>query len=141
MGEVTALNTFSPERQGLLAILDDGNSYNVTELCEQAGVSRKAYYDAIQDEAFVKQLFQTTSGKVYKSIPKIMDKVVQQAERGSFAHQKMLFEMMKIYQGTPTVAIQNNTQVNYNFSKEELLDEAYRLVAEDTGKTVEELKQ
>lgn len=138
MSEVTTLNTLSPERTRLLNILDDGNSYSVTELCEKAQVSRKAYYDAIQDEDFVKQLFRTTSGKVYKSIPKIMDKVVQQAERGSFAHQKMLFEMLKIYQGTPQVAIQQN--ITNNYSHQDLLEEAYRLVAEDKKISVEELR-
>lgn len=137
---MTNLPTLSDERKKLLAALDEGAYDSITDLCERAGVSRDLYYDAIKDEQFVATLFQTTSGKIYKSIPKIMDKVVLQAEKGSFAHQKMLFEMLKIYQGTPQVAIQQNTVNNYNYSKEELLEEAYKIVAEDKGITVEELK-
>lgn len=98
---MTKLTTISEERKRLLLALDEGSYSTITDLCEQAGVSRDMYYTAIKDEEFVSALFQTTSGKIYKSIPKIMDKVVQQAERGSFPHQKMLFEMMKIYQGVP----------------------------------------
>jgi len=132
------LATLTDERKKLLKALDEGTYESITELCQVAGVSRDLYYDAIKDEQFVAALFQTTSGKIYKSIPKIMDKVVQQAERGSFAHQKMLFEMLKIYQGTPQVAIQQNITNNYSHS--DLLDEAYKLVAEDKKITVEELR-
>lgn len=135
----TVSNKLTPERQRLLEKLDEGMYDSITDLCAAAKVDRGTYYDAIKDEGFVALLFQTTSGKIYKSIPKIMDKVVQQAEKGSFAHQKMLFEMMKIYQGQPTVAVQQNIQVN-NYSPADLLEEAYTLVAQDKGISVDELR-
>ena len=106
----TKLYKPTKERQRLLDVLDDGVSYSVTDLCIKAGVTRTVYYDAIKDDNFVATLFHTTSGKIYAAMPAIMAKVVKQAEKGSFAHQKMLFEMMKIYQGVPTH--QTNIQVN-----------------------------
>ena len=106
----TKLYKPTKERQRLLDVLDDGVSYSVTDLCIKAGVTRTVYYDAIKDDNFVATLFHTTSGKIYAAMPAIMAKVVKQAEKGSFAHQKMLFEMMKIYQGVP----QNQTNIQIN---------------------------
>ncbi len=107
----TALDVLTPERKRLLEALDTGEFDTITALCEAAKINRQTYYNAIQDQDFVQMLFKTTSGKIYAAIPKIMDKVVEQSKRGSFAHQKLLFEMVKIYQGAPETAVQVNNFV------------------------------
>ena len=106
----TKLDSLSPERRRLLEVLDDGNSYSVTELCERANVNRNTYYEALKSDDFIAQLFHTSTGKIYVAIPDIVSKIVEQAKRGSFAHQKLLLEMMRLYQGVPQQ--QTNIQLN-----------------------------
>lgn len=109
--EPTQLDAITAGQQKLLNALEAARYDTITELCEAAGVSRQTYYDSVSDENFVKQIFRNTTGSIYASIPRIMDKVTEQAKRGSFAHQKLLFEMVKLYQGVP----ETNVQVN-NFT-------------------------
>lgn len=73
-------------------------------------------------------------------LPEVMDVVKKYALRGNLGHIQTMLKWLGELVDTPQVAIQNNTQVNYNYSQEQILEEAYRLVAEDTGKTVDELK-
>jgi len=107
----TKLDAIGTGRQKLLEALDSGMYDTITELCEAAGVSRQTYYTAVSDEDFVKQIFKQATGSIYGSIPKIMEKVVKQAKSGSFAHQKLLFDMVKLYQGAPELAVQVNNFV------------------------------
>ena len=118
--ELTKLNA---NQIKVLELLDDGNSYSITELCEKAGISRTTYYTYIQDDSFVKQLFHTSTGKIYAAIPDIMTRIIKQAKAGSFAHQKMLLEMMKIYQGVPQQQVNiDNRTVNFNWQNEDSND-------------------
>lgn len=112
MNQLATNGNITPERLKLLKCLEERPYDSISELCKDAGVVRNVYYDAVQSEDFVKLLFDNSSAGIYVAIPQIIDKVVNQAKKGSFAHQKMLLEMMKIYQGTPQVAVQNNIQVN-----------------------------
>jgi len=107
--ELTIIDSFTPERQRLLEVLRSGDVTSITALCEQAKTTRQTYYNAINDEQFVKALFQDSTGLIYASIPDIISKIVKQARCGSFVHQKMLLEMVKLYQGVvPVTNIQNN---------------------------------
>jgi hypothetical protein len=106
--ELTTLDAISPERKRLLDALSTGSYDTITELCEAADTSRQTYYAALQDKAFVDELFRNTSGTIYAAIPRIMDKIVRQAKSGSILHQKMLLEMVKLYQG----GAETNVQVN-----------------------------
>lgn len=100
----------SPARKKLLDCLENNTYDSIVELCNDAGVDRSVYYDAIKSDEFVKLLFDNSTAGIYVAIPKILDKIIKQAKTGSFVHQKMLLEMMKIYQGTPQQ--QTNVQVN-----------------------------
>ncbi len=115
--ELTAIDSFTPERQRLLRVLQEGTITSISDLCEQAKVTRQTYYNAINDEQFVKAMFQDSTGLIYASIPEIMNRILKQAKNGSFVHQKMLLEMVKLYQGTPQQ--QTNIQNNITFQWKE----------------------
>lgn len=107
---LTELDRFTPAQKKLLGVLDIGGYRSISEVCEAAGVTRQTYYNALQNQDFVQELFKTATGSIYAAVPEIMEKIVDQARRGSFAHQKMLLEMVKFYQGVETqVNVQNNT--------------------------------
>ena len=107
--EMATNGNITPERLRILECLEKQPYGSITELCKDARVVRNVYYDAIQSEDFVKLLFNNSSAGIYVAIPQIIDKIVDQAKKGSFVHQKMLLEMMKIYQGQqPVTNIQNN---------------------------------
>lgn len=74
-----------------------------------------------------------------EDMPAVMDVVKKYALRGNLGHIQTMLKWLGELVDSPQVAIQNNTTIN-NYSKEELLEEAYRIVAEDKGITVEELK-
>jgi hypothetical protein len=107
--QLTNLHTFSAERQRLLDTLAHQPFDTVTELCEAAEVSRHTYYNALEDQNFVKALFRDSHGLIYTNIPQVVKKIVEQAKRGSFVHQKLLLEMVKLYQSTDGGLTQNNT--------------------------------
>lgn len=136
----TTVHTLTPERKKLLETLASGAFDTITDLCAAAGVTRNVYYDALNSQEFVDALFKDSNALIYTAFPQIVQKIVKQAKAGSAFHQKLSLELIARYQGAPQVAIQQNTVNNYSFSKEELLEEAYLLVAEDTGKSVEELR-
>ena len=117
---LTTTGNITPERLKILKCLEEKPYDSISDLCKDAGVVRNVYYDAIQSEDFVKMLFDNSSAGIYVAIPQILDKIIRQAKNGSFLHQKMLLEMMKIYQGTPAVAIQQNIQNNYQVTPEEV---------------------
>lgn len=126
MTDLVATNgNITEERLRILKCLEEKPYDSITDLCKDANVVRNVYYDAIKSEDFVKLLFENSSAGIYVAIPQIITKIIDQAKSGSFVHQKMLLEMMKIYQGTPQVAIQNNTVNNYQATPEQeaLLDE------------------
>lgn len=129
MNDITKLNA---NQIKVLELLDDGNSYTITELCEKAGISRTTYYTYIQDDDFVKQLFTTSTGKIYAAIPDIMNRVIKQAKLGSFAHQKMLFEMMKIYQGAPQVDARSVVINNFSELDNQKLNELISTATTDS---------
>ena len=109
--DILATNgNITPERRRILDCLQKKPYNSITDLCKDANVVRNVYYDAIQSEDFVKVLFDNSSAGIYVAIPSIINKIIEQAKDGSFIHQKMLLEMMKIYQGTP----QNQTNIQNN---------------------------
>jgi hypothetical protein len=116
---LTTVNNITPERRKLLACLETGTFESITALCEEAGVTRNVYYDAINSPEFVDELFKTSTGAIYAAIPQIMTKMIKQAKAGSSVHQTMLLSMVKLYQGVPAVAIQNNTVNNYQLTEED----------------------
>lgn len=140
---ITTVNNLPPGRQKLLEVLQEGKFESVTALCEAAGVSRNVYYDAIQDESFVAQLFKSSTGLIYASIPHIVEKIVKQAKSGSYMHQKMLLEMVKLYQSGPQVAVQVNN--NSGYSQEDIaagthIDDAI-LILKSSGLSKEEINE
>lgn len=72
-------------------------------------------------------------------LPAVMDVVKKYALRGNLGHIQTMLKWLGELIDSPQVAIQQNIQVN-NYSREDLLAEAYKLVAEDKGISVEELK-
>ncbi|OPZ94734.1 MAG: hypothetical protein BWY74_00345 [Firmicutes bacterium ADurb.Bin419] len=103
------VNKLSPERRKLLETMQNGSYDTITDLCNAAGVTRNVYYDALRSKQFVDTLFHESSGSIYAAIPDIMKDITKKAKRGSFAHQQMILEMVKLYgDNKPQVAIQNN---------------------------------
>lgn len=100
----------------ILKSLESGKPFGtITALCEDAGITRDAWYDAVKKPDFVAHLINNNKSLLYASFPTIIKKIVEQANRGSYAHQKMILEMLQVYQGDkPTVNIQNNIQNNFN---------------------------
>lgn len=131
---LTVVNNLTPERRKLLACLETGTFDSITALCEAAGVTRNVYYDAINSEEFVAELFKTSTGSIYAAIPQIMSKMIKQAKAGSSVHQTMLLSMVKLYQGVPQVAIQNVTN-NYQLTDEDKENWAIKYL-ESNGYTI-----
>lgn len=129
MSKVTnVLPTATEAEQRLLKALATGKIYStITELCQDAKVDRSVWYDAIKKDYFVFHLSEGGKAVLWATFPAIVDKIAKQAKSGSFPQQKMILEMLKVYQGTPTnqvnvgVAI-NQTQVTDEMIEEEALD-------------------
>ena len=130
MSNLTTVVDITPERKRLLNCLENSEYGSVAELCRDAKVARDVYYDAVKSEEFVKILFDNSSAGIYTAIPQIITKIIKQAKAGSFVHQKMLLEMMKIYQGTPAVAIDARTQIIINPEQEKQIQEEYSQLME-----------
>lgn len=74
-----------------------------------------------------------------EDMPAVMNVVKKYALRGNLGHIQTMLKWLGELVDTPVIDARSVTN-NYNFSKEELLEEAYRLVAEDKGVTVEEVR-
>ena len=111
---LTTIYTPTEAEQKILETLQSSESFNsITALCEKAGVVRDVWYDALKKQDFVAKLVENSKTLLYASFPSVITSVVKMAQRGSFAHQKMILEMLKVYQGSPLIdaRTQNNIQV------------------------------
>lgn len=107
----------------LLDLLDGGENLTITELCERANVSRQTYYNALRNEEFVKALFHASTSKIYAALPDMLEKMVKQAKNGSFAHQKLLMEVVTLYKGVQPQQVNiDNRTVNFNWANEDSHD-------------------
>lgn len=87
------------ERKILDALLDPTNKYkNVTDLCQAAGCSRQAYYDAFKRPGFGDLYRKLTLDLVKQSVAPVVNTFIKEATRGSFQHGKVLLEMAELYQ-------------------------------------------
>lgn len=131
MNQITTVNNLTPERQKLLEVLSQGKFDSVTDLCAAAGVTRNVYYSALKSEDFVEQLFASSTGAIYASVPTIVEKIIKQAKLGSYMHQKMLLEMVKLYQVGPQIAVQVN---NYQATPEDMEEAVFAWLKDNPGK-------
>jgi hypothetical protein len=87
------------EQKILDALLDPANKYkNVTDLCQAAGCSRQAYYDAFKRPDFATLYRKLTLDLVKQSVAPVVNTFIKEATRGSFQHGKVLLEMAEMYQ-------------------------------------------
>ena len=84
-------------------------------------------------------LSETNPSTKIECYKELLQKALQMAMRGDGDMLKYLINRIEgMPKGSETnLAVQVN---NYQFSKEEVLSEAYELVSKDTGKTIEQLK-
>jgi len=144
MLELTKSDGYKPtnaEKKLLDVMLQPDNfKKNVTEICEIAGVSRETYYDSLKKQEFVNLIPNTVLQIISGHTIQLINATLKAALSGSFNDRKLLLEMSGIVPRTPSVALQQNTVNNYNYTHDDLLTEAYKLVAEDKKITVEELR-
>lgn len=104
----------------ILTCLSSEKEYgSISELCEDAGVDRSAWYDALKKEGFVGKILNEHQTVLYASFPGIMNKIAKQALRGSFAHQKMILEILKVYSGDNPIMNIDNRKIEIVIKNEE----------------------
>lgn len=89
------------EKKILEAMLNPANRLKtITEICDIAGVSRKAYYRAFEKPDFMDHYKQESKALASKHIGQVLNAFVKEASRGSFQHGKVLLEMAGLYKET-----------------------------------------
>jgi hypothetical protein len=114
----------------LLQALANPENYGITteELCRRAGVARSSFYNIIKRPRFLKE-YKTLRTRlialVFPNIHSIARKCVEQALKGSFRHQKLVFEMVGLLK--PKIGIDFGLNVQGEVSQPvELIFESFR---------------
>ena len=97
--QAAAPYTPTPIERKLLDVLLDPEKRlkTITEICADAGTSRKAYYRAFEKEEFAEYYREECEALVHRSIGPVVNACVRAACAGSSAHAKMILSMSGMY--------------------------------------------
>jgi len=128
----------TPAELRLLVVLEDLNNIgkSVTDISKLADISRNHYYKTMKKPEFANLLNNSAIQNMRARLAKVNESFIKEAEQGSFAHQKLLFEMVNLY--TPKQKIDIGITTTLESKKEKY--EEYKKHMESMGKPVENIE-
>jgi predicted DNA-binding protein (UPF0251 family) len=100
-GVMTDANKYYPTPAEIklleVLLLPDNAKLNVTEKCNQAGISRTTYYELMKKPEFMQLCKDTALDLVKSEIMSLMQIGIEEAKGGSFQHWKILLEMIGMH--------------------------------------------
>jgi len=128
----------TPAELRLLVVLEDLNNLgkSKTEISKLADISRNHYHRLMKKPEFTNLLNNSAIAKMRSRLAKVNESFIEKAEQGSFAHQKLLYEIVELY--TPKQKIDIGITTTLESKKEKY--EEYKKHMESMGKPVENIE-
>lgn len=118
MGNVTKLK---PAERKIIDLLEKPSSkyLTVNKFCKKAGISRQAYYTALQSKSFQAVAKQSVLGQVPANMPGVMESCIKYALEGSHIHQKLLMIIAGVYNPKLQLDVSGSIEhsVSFDFMK------------------------
>jgi hypothetical protein len=75
------------------------------EICKKAGISKQSYYNITRSPEFQRKFKHLLAGNITSGVYQALNSCIRMAIKGSFLHQKLLFEMAGLYRYRASVDI------------------------------------
>lgn len=84
---------------------------SITDICEEAGVVRNVYYDAMAKPDFVEYYHGIVKSHISAKASPLINAAMKEAEKGSFQHIKLLLEMAGMHTETKEIKHSGSVEV------------------------------
>lgn len=100
-GQKQTRERLSAKQQALLEykLNPDNRFKTVTQTCEEVGIARQTYYEAMERPVFLKQYERLSVSMTKQAVGPVINAVIKEAVRGSLGHQELVLQMAGVIPG------------------------------------------